>query len=41
MMELFINWATTARKLKKVPTMTEFSMESGMWSNPLRRKYKS
>lgn len=41
MMEHFINWATTARKLKKVPTMTEFSMETGMWSNPLRRKYKS
>lgn len=40
-MELFIKWATAARKLKKVPTTSEFYAESGMSETAFRRRYKS
>lgn len=39
-MEHFINWATVARKLKKVPTFAEYRSESDVSHRALQRKFK-
>lgn len=39
-MEHFINWATIARKLKKVPSYGEFKAESSISERALQRRYK-
>ena len=39
-MELFVDWAGLVRKMRKVPTMTEYEMDGSYSVRPMRRLYK-